>query len=254
VIVEPAEGKTLVDWGTPKVKEALAAAEWPRVYRERNAIQENRFKHMIDHGALNTNYGRKKMLGADRHQQRARAQLDQALESVQQRVDKQANQVKTQQDKVAESVRKGHHKRLEQRQRTLVGLEKECKAAQHKHAQLAAQASAMGQPRERADRDFRQQTVMTFRTRLLENALTSFMALLLARLKTKVTLDCLVRRLFERSGSRVETGSQIIYWVNTAGRSVAYQRLLMEVAEGLCAMDLQCQDKPIRVRLKDVPP
>ena len=58
VIVEPAEGKTLGYWGTPKVKEALAVAEWPRVYRERTELQENSFKHMIDHGALNTNYGR----------------------------------------------------------------------------------------------------------------------------------------------------------------------------------------------------
>ena len=121
VIVEPAEGKTLVYWGTPKVTEALAVAEWPRGYRERNEIQENSFKYMIDHGALNTNYGRKKSLGPDRHQQRAREQLDQAVQAVQQRVDKQASQVKTPQDKVAESARKGHHKRLEQRQRTLAG-------------------------------------------------------------------------------------------------------------------------------------
>jgi hypothetical protein len=165
---------------------------------------------MIDHGALNTNDGRKKILGPDRHQQRAREQLDQAVQAAQQRVDKQANQVKTQQDKVAESLCKGHHKRLAQRQRTWAGWEKERKATQHKHTQLAAQAAAVGPPRERADRDVRTQTLMTFRTLLLENALTSFMALLLARRKTKVSLDCLLRRFFERSGSRVEMGSQII--------------------------------------------
>ena len=70
VVVAPTEGKTLVYWGTPKVQDALEAAQWPRVYRERNEIQENSFKRMIDHGALNTNYGRKKIVGADRHQQR----------------------------------------------------------------------------------------------------------------------------------------------------------------------------------------
>ena len=52
VIVIPAEGKPLVYWGTPQVKEALEAREWPRVYRERNAIQELSFKGMIDHGGL----------------------------------------------------------------------------------------------------------------------------------------------------------------------------------------------------------
>ena len=119
VIVEPAEGKTLVYWGTPQVKDALAATEWPRVYRERNEIQENSFKRMIDHGALNTNYGRKTIVGPDRHQQRAREKLDQSLVAAQQRLGKKAEALKMQQDKVAESEHKGHGKRLEQRQRAL---------------------------------------------------------------------------------------------------------------------------------------
>ena len=65
VIVEPAVGKTLVYWGTPQVKDTLEVTQWPRVYRERNERQENSFKRMIDHGALNTNYGRKKIVGPD---------------------------------------------------------------------------------------------------------------------------------------------------------------------------------------------
>jgi hypothetical protein len=52
----------------------------------------------------------------------------------------------------------------------------------------------------------------------------------------------------------METDAQVIYWVNIAGLSVAYQRLLTEVVAGLCAMDLRCQGKPIRVRLKGLPP
>lgn len=117
VIVEPAEGKTLVYWGTPKVKEALETTEWPRVYRERSERQENGFKRMIDHGALHTNYGRKKIRGPDRHQQRAREKLAHALEAAQKRVDQKAEAVKTHQEKVVESVSRGHGKRLEQRQR-----------------------------------------------------------------------------------------------------------------------------------------
>lgn len=31
VIVQPAEGKTLVYWCTPQVEDALEASEWPRV-------------------------------------------------------------------------------------------------------------------------------------------------------------------------------------------------------------------------------
>jgi len=166
VIVAPAAGKTLVYWGTPQVKAAVAALEWPRLYRDRNEIQEYSFKRMIDHGALNTNYGRKTIVGPDRHQQRAREQLEQSLAATQQRVSKKAEAIQAQQAKVAESVSKGHGKRLEQRQRTLVGLDQELHAIQHHQAQLAAQATALGPPKERADRDFRKQTIMTIRTLL----------------------------------------------------------------------------------------
>jgi hypothetical protein len=254
VLVEPAEGKTLVYWGTPKVEEMVEATAWPQVYRERNELQENSFKRMIDHGALNTNYGRKKIVGPDRHQQRAQEKLDKSLEGLQQRVDKRVNKVKAQQDKVAESAAKGHGQRLEQRQRTLAVLDKELKDAQHKQGQLAAQAAALGPPRERADRDFRKQTIMTFRTLLLENALTSFITALVGNLQAKVSLACILSLLFERSGSRVETGSQVIYWVNATGLSVTYRRLLGEVVDGLCVMNLRSQGKPIRVCLRDMPP
>jgi hypothetical protein len=254
VIVEPTEGKTLVYWGTPKVQDTLAATEWPRVYRERNEIQENGFKRMIDHGALDTNYGRKMIVGPDRHQQRARAKLDQSLMAAQKRLDKKVEEIKTSQDKVVESEHKGHGKRLEQRQRALAVVEKESKAAQDQHAKLAAQASALGPPRERADRDFRKQTIMTVRTLLLENALTSFMAVLVGTLTMKVSLDCILHILFERSGARMVTDSQMIYWVNTTGLSAAYQRLLTAVVDGLCAMDLRDQGTPIHVRLKGLSP
>jgi hypothetical protein len=254
VIVEPAEGKTLVYWGTPQAKAAVAALEWPRLYRERNEIQENGFKRMIDHGALNTNYGRKTIVGPDRHQQRAREQLDQSLAAAQQRVRKKAEAVQAQQTKVAESAAKGHGKRLAQRQRALAGLAQELQAVQHHQAQLAAQATALGPPRERADRDFRKQTIMTIRTLLLENALTSFMAVLFGLLTMKMSLDCLLKILFERSGARVVTDSQVIYWVNTAGLSGPYHRRLVEIVAGLCAMDLRYQGKPVQVRLKATPP
>jgi hypothetical protein len=254
VMVEPAEGKTLVYWATPKVKDALAVSEWPRVYRARNEIQENSFKRMIDHGALDTNYGRKKRAGPDRHQQRAREKLDQSLETAHKRIDKKAGAVKAQQDQVAASESKGHSKRLEQRQRALAVLAKEWKEAQHNHDTLAEQASALGPPRERADRDFRKQTIMTVRTLLLENMLNAFMAVLLGTLQTKVSLERVLSLLFERSGVRMETNSQVVYWVNTAGLSVPHRRVLTGLAAGLCTMDLREQGKPIRVCLRDMPP
>jgi hypothetical protein len=80
------------------------------------------------------------------------------------------------------------------------------------------------------------------------------MALLGEHLHTKVRLDGILRILFERSGARMETPSQVVYWVNTTGLSLSNRRLLSEIVEGLCTMDLQEKGKPIHVRLKDMPP
>src|SRR5712691_9776610 len=169
--------------------------------------------------AWSPNYGRKTILGPDRHQQRKREKLEQSLEVAHQRVDKQTAAFKAQQDKVAESESKGHGTRLDQRKRALVVVEKDLKDAQHNQAKLIEQACAIGPPQERADRDFRTQTIMTIRTLLLENVLRAFLVALCAHLPRKVSLDCLLRILFERSGARMETVSQVVYWVNTAGVS-----------------------------------
>src|SRR5919106_52981 len=108
VMVEPPKEKTLVYWGTPKVEETLDKSEWPRVYRERNAIQELSFKGMIDHGGLDINHGRKTILGPDRHHQRKHEQLEASLEAADKRLDKKVEAVSDQQDKVAESEARGH--------------------------------------------------------------------------------------------------------------------------------------------------
>jgi hypothetical protein len=253
-IVESAADKTLVYWGTPKVEEAFEASQWPRVYRERNEIQELSFKGMIDHGGLDINFGRKTIRGPDRHHQRKKEQLEQSLETAHTRVDKKAEAVTAQQAKVAESEAKGHGTRLEQRQRTLVTLAQELKDAKGKQAKLSEQAAALGPAGQRADRDFRKQTIMTIRTLFLENLLRAFMVALLAGLQIQVSLEQVLRLVFERRGARMETPSQVVYWVNSAGLSLSKRRLLGKIVEGLCAMGLQEQGKPIHVRLKDMPP
>jgi hypothetical protein len=253
-IVESAADKTLVYWGTPKVEEAFEASQWPWVYRARNEIQELSFKGMIDHGGLDINFGRKTIRGPDRHHQRKKEQLEQSLETAHTRVDKKAEAVTAQQAKVAESEAKRHGTRLEQRQRTLVTLEQALKDAKGKQAKLSEQAAALGPAGQRADRDFRKQTIMTIRTLLLENLLRAFMVALLAGLQIQVSLEQVLRLVFERRGARMETPSQVVYWVNSAGLSLSKRRLLGEIVEGLCAMGLQEQGKPIHVRLKDMPP
>jgi len=254
VIVVPTEGKTFVYWGTPKLKATVEVREWPQLYRERTERQENSFKRMIDHGALETNYGRKKIAGPDRHQQRKREDFEASLATAQQRVANKVEALQAQQAKVTESKSKGHGKRLEQRQQARLRVEQELEEAQHQQAKWVAQVAALGAPKERADRDFRKQTIMTCRTLLLENALTAFMAALLGNLQSKGSLAWVLHMLLERSGASLETASEIVYWVNTTGLSLPYRRLLEEVVDGLGAMDLRAQGKPIRVGLKDMPP
>ena len=177
-----------------------------------------------------------------------------SLETAQGRVEKKSQALEAKREQVAESEAKRHGTRLEQRQRAAAALEHERSEAQQHEARLQEQVSAFDAPKERADRDFRQQTIMTIRTLFLENLLGAFMGALLAVLPQKVSLEQVLKLLFERSGSRMKTPSQVVYWVNTAGLSLPNRRLLREIVEGLCAMDLQEQGKPIHVRLKDMPP
>jgi len=254
VIVEPADGKLLVYWGSAKVKAELEVSEWPEMYRARTELQENAFKRMIEHGALDINAGRKTILGPDRHQQRAEAKVRDSLDSVSHRVAKKSLELEAKRELVAESEAKGHVKRLEQRQHAVVVLEEELGEAKQREAQLQEQADAFEAPKERADRDVRKQTIMTIRTLFLENLLQSFMAVLVSVLPKKVSLEKVLKLLFERSGSRIERDKIITYWINATGLSLGNRRVLDEIVEGLNAMGLVEGGKPVCVSLKNLPP
>jgi hypothetical protein len=209
---------------------------------------------MIDHGALETHSGRKKIVGPDRPQPRKREDREASLETAQQRVANQGEALQQQQAKVAQSQAPGQGKRLAQRQPALRRVAQELEEAPHQQAPWVAQVAAWGAPKERAERDFRKQPILTCRTLLREHALMAFMVALLGNLQSKVSLACVLPMLLERRGAYLETASEIVYWVNTTGLSLPYRRLLEEVVDGLGAMDLRAQGKPIRVGLKDRPP
>jgi hypothetical protein len=159
-----------------------------------------------------------------------------------------------QQTKVAESTARGLGPRLKQRQDKLVTLEHELKDATATRVTLAEHVETLGPAGQRADRDVCKQSIMTIRTLLLEHARRAFMAVLRATLPTTVSVEQVLGLLFARSGARLETPSQVIYWVNNMGLSLLNRRLMSEFVAGLSAMDLQAQGKPIHVRLKDMPP
>ena len=81
----------------------------------------------------------------------------------------------------------------------------------------------------------------------------AFVMALWGKLAEKVSLESLVAMLCERSGSRIERGSEILYLVNTAGLSLAYQRMLAQVVEGVNAIDVRYREKAIRLRLREAP-
>jgi hypothetical protein len=252
VIVKVQE-RLLVYWGTSKVKEMIDPLEWPAIYRDRIEIQENSFKRMIDHGALKVNFGIKIIVGIDRHQERAVKKLETQLEKKQEKVEKKEQELGEQQVKVKESEEKAHGKRLEQRLRRLAEIEKELKEVKKKEKQIEEKIESQGEPRQRADRDFRKQKIMTFRTLFLENALTIFLMTLLSKLDINVGIDTLMSLFFRRSGVYLETPSEIVYKLNTAGLSAPNKEVLNKIAQGLTEMGICRHGKPIKVELREAP-
>lgn len=243
--------RVLPFWGTSKVKEVLDPLAWPEAYRQRTDTQERRFKEMKAHGALGVNYGTKTIAGPDRHQQRACEKLTRTRDNAVRKLSKKDHLLEEQKAKVAESLEKGHTTRLEQRQRKLSQLEQEALKAKAREEQLSGKLKAVEAPRQRQDRDFRKQTIMTLRTLMLENALMAFLFALCGNLQEHVSLETLLKLLFERSGVYMETSSEMIYLVNIAGLSAAYRSTLANLITGLNKMNLTCRGKPIRIRIRD---
>lgn len=94
---------------------------------------------------------------------------------------------------------------------------------------------------------------MTFRSLLLNNALMAFVMALCGKLSEKVSLESIMNLLFERSGSRIENGSEILYWVNSEGLSLEHRRELTRIVEGINGLELKHKGKAVRVRLREAP-
>ncbi|PON17153.1 hypothetical protein C2W62_14725, partial [Candidatus Entotheonella serta] len=148
---------------------------------------------------------------------------------------------------LAQSEAQGHGKRLEQRQRASTELEAKLREAQQHEAYLQEQVDGFAAPKERAARDMRKQTIMRICTLFLENLLQAFKSELLSILPKKVSLDQVLKLLFERSGAWIETDQMVRYWINATGLSRGHRRILGEIVEGLSAMGLVERDKPVRI-------
>jgi hypothetical protein len=247
------DDKLLPFWGTSEVCKRFSYLQWPDLYTRRTELQENSFKRMIEHGALNINFGTKKIMGQDRHQARAVKVIDDQLQGLEVKIEKKEIHVKEQEDKVRESEVKGHGKRLSQRQDRLVIMQDELKGIKKKEEKAKDKKESLGEPKQRGDRDFRKQKIMTFRTLLLENALMSFLIALVGNPDIKLGMETLISLIFKRSGICIETCSEIIYKISTKGLSLPYRDALEKIIEGLNAMNINRKGKPITVQLRESP-
>lgn len=251
VLLENSE-RLLVFWGTTEIVNSIPYLSWPLVYRLCSELQENQFKRMKSHGKLDINYGIKKIEVEDRHQKRALDKLDKQIQSVSSKQKRTEQQLLEQQEKVIQSETKKHGKRLKQRQEKLKETTKIACQLEKKEKILIQQRDEQGKPSIRADRDFRKQSIMTWRTLKLENLLISFFSLLFPE-TIGVSLETLLELFFERTGTFLETQTQIMILINPAGLSKRYRMLLTRTIEGVNNMNLFRSGKPIQVRLKEAP-
>ena len=252
VIVEK-DGNLLPFWGTSELCKKFPFCRWPDLYTRRTELQENGFKRMKEHGALNVNFGTKKIMGPDRHQERKIKAAEDNLKAATIRKEKKAEDFRKQEEKVRESEEKGHGKRLEQRKNNLTIIHNDLKELKKKEEKAKDRKKDIGEPKERADRDTTKQKNMTFRTLLLENALMAFFMALLENLDIKFGMETLISLLFKRSGTCIETHNEIIYRISSKGLSVPYREALEKIVEGINDMNIIRKGKTIQVELKESP-
>jgi len=252
VIIEE-EGRILPFWGTSRVKEGIPLIEWPKTYRDRSEIQEKSFRRMINHGGLNINYGIKKIMGIDRHQQRQFELIDEKLLNVRKKITKKETEIDNQMKMIEDSKSKGQVKRLVQRQNALEKKQEKLEKHAKKEEKLKKEKEELGLPKQRADRDLRKQKIMTIRTLLLENTLIAFFLALLEKVEMKIGLDTLIALFFDRSGTIVESPTQIVYRLDINGVSEKYRSILEDIVQGINAMDLSYKGKFVKAMVRIAP-
>ncbi len=247
------DGRLLPFWGTKVVGEQVEYLEWPLLYSQRTECQENTFKRMKKHGALDVNFGTKNILSEDRHHQRKKEKLEIETAKIGERLSKKNEKVIEQEKKILESEEKNHEKRLEQRRNKLTIMKTDLAKTASKQDEIKKNLDKIGPPGVRADRDFRKQSVMTLRTLLLENMLMMFFSLLTASKKESLSmnLDSLIALLFERSGGFFQTPTDFVYLVNLDGLSKVNKLKLLRLIEGINEMGLKREERPVSVRIRE---
>ena len=104
--------------------------------------------------------------------------------------------ITVQNEKIQDSVARGHEGLLNKRQAKLVKYQNQQVQLQNKQIALEEQKTKLGEPKQRADRDFRKQTIMTFRSLWLENAILAFFTLISTLLTVLLDLEIALELFF----------------------------------------------------------
>lgn len=244
-VIAQEQKRILVYWCTPQIATELTGKQVVTIYRNRSEIQENNIKRMIAHGALNTNHGIKKIAADDRSHQRKLNEVDLKISKVVTRQQKLIQTISDQTQKIQDAEEKNHHKLLEKRLSKLAKLQLNQSQLQEKFDTLNNCKQSLGAPVSRSDRDFRKQTIMTFRTLWLFNTIKVFVALVCSFLKQPISLDIFLELFFFRPGFLVENDSQFLYYLDFKDLSSKYQDILKNIVDGFNSISLFHRGKPI---------
>ena len=246
-VVVQETNRCLVYWTTPDIFNKLTALQIVKYYRSRAEIQENNIKRMIAHGELNTNFGNKKVYGEDRTQKRKMEKLDEKLGKLQAKEQKFEQAITTQQVKIQSSEDSGHNQRLIQRTAKLEQIQQQKNEVTQKISKVEEKKQQLGAPAVRADRDFRKQTIMTFRTLWLENVIKALFSLIFNALKQPLDIEIALDLLFFRTADRIESHDEILYYLSTKDLSNKYQEILFRLIAGFNEIGLFYKGKQVHV-------
>jgi hypothetical protein len=247
------EQRLLAYWCTPKLARELSAAEVVTLYRLRVDIQENGFKHLIARCAFNTNFGTKKIWGPDRMQAHELDELQTKQTKLQVKEQKVGQEIAAQRDKIQDSEAKGHDELLVKRKAKLAQYETKQAEIACKLTEVEAQKHKLGEPKKRADRDLRKQTIMMFRSLWLENAIRAFFALISGFLTAPLDLEIGIELFFFRPASLVETDSRLLYLLDDKNLSPKYQEVLRQLVAGFNSISLSQRGKRLQVEITTSP-
>ena len=114
---------------------------------------------------------------------------------------------------------------------------------------MEIQKQKLGDPSQRYDRDFRKQTIMTFRTLWLENLLRSFISFITVSMQSVVDIEVVLKLFFSRPSFMVETESKITYWLESDNLSLKYKNVLQEIVDGFNKISLTLRGKEIYLEI-----